>query len=352
VIRFGRGELRISARGLRSAGRAFLLSSPAVLRVHGESIRAALPRRGRVEIAFDDGETSKSLETLRGVLDDALAAGLRRDDFIVAAGGGTVTDLAGFAAAVLLRGIAWYAVPTTLLGMADAAIGGKTGVDHPAGKNLVGAFHPPQGVLIDPDFLSTLPPRRFREGVVEIYKTLLIGSGEAARKMAGRLEAIAGSRDADPFLEEAIRVKSAIVERDPRERGERRVLNFGHTFGHAIEAAGGFSRWSHGEAVAIGAAAALRLSASLAGFPEETAAALARELVAFAGGVGALPKWDGRTEEFLSRDKKNTAAGRLMIPRRLGSSRGAGSDGGSMERGPCLASRGLIPLPFGPPDAL
>ena len=314
MIRFGRGELE----GLGSAfpfpaGRAFLLSSPAVLGFHGERIRAALSGRAAVEIVFEDGETAKTLETLRGVLDAALAAGIRRDDFVVAAGGGTVTDLAGFAAAILLRGIAWYALPTTLLGMADAAIGGKTAVDHPAGKNMVGAFHPPAGVLIDPDLLSTLPPRRFREGVVEIFKTLLVGSGEAARRMAGRLEGIAGSGDADEYLEEAIRVKSAVVERDPRERGERRALNFGHTLGHAIEAAGGFSRWSHGEAVAIGAAAALRLSASLCGFSPPAAGAIARELVAFAGGGPALPAWSGEIEGFLSRDKKNTAAGAVAI---------------------------------------
>jgi 3-dehydroquinate synthetase len=314
VIRFGRGELE----GLGSAfpfppGRAFLLSSPAVLRFHGERIRAALSGRAAAEIVFEDGETSKTLETLRRVLDAALAAGIRRDDYVVAAGGGTVTDLAGFAAAILLRGISWYALPTTLLGMADAAIGGKTAVDHPAGKNLVGAFHPPAGVLIDPVFLSTLPPRRFREGVVEIFKTLLVGSAEAAKRMAGALESIAGSRDPGGYLEEAIRVKSAVVERDPRERGERRALNFGHTLGHAIEAAGGFDRWSHGEAVAIGAAAALRLSASLAGFPAPAAGAVARELVAFAGGAPALPAWSDEIERFLSRDKKNTAAGAVAV---------------------------------------
>jgi 3-dehydroquinate synthetase len=314
VIRFGRGELeRLGSAFPFPAGRAFLLSSPAVLGFHGERIRAALSGRAAVEIVFEDGETSKTLETLRTVLDAALAAGIRRDDFVVAAGGGTVTDLAGFAAAVLLRGVAWYAIPTTLLGMADAAIGGKTAVDHPAGKNLVGAFHPPAGVLIDPVFLSTLPPRRFREGVVEIFKTLLVGSAEAARRMAGGLESIAGSRDAGGYLEEAIRVKSAVVERDPRERGERRALNFGHTLGHAIEAAGEFSRWSHGEAVAIGAAAALRLSASLAGFPARAASDLARELVAFAGGGPALPVWSGEIGRFLSRDKKNTAAGAVAV---------------------------------------
>jgi len=314
VIVFGRGRLRELGSAFRfPGGRAIFVSSQAVLRHHGDALRGALPSRVLLEIAIDDAGGAKSLETLRTLFDRALDAGIRRDDFVVAAGGGTVTDLAGFGAAVLLRGVAWYAVPTTLLGMADAAIGGKTGVDHPAGKNLIGAFHLPQGILVDPELAATLPPRRFRDGVVEIYKTLLVGSEGAARKMAGRLEGIAEARDADAFLEEAVRVKSGIVERDPRETGERRVLNFGHTLGHSIEAAGGFGRWSHGEAVAIGAAAALRLSATLAGFPEGTAAELGRELVAFAGGHRALPEWSAAIDEFLSRDKKNTAAGRAAI---------------------------------------
>ena len=311
---FGRGRLGELGSAFRfPPGRAVFVSSPEILRYHGDALRAALPPRERIEIAIEDAEGAKTLDTLRTLFDRALAAGLRRDDFVIAAGGGTVTDLAGFAAAVLLRGIAWYAVPTTLLGMADAAIGGKTGVDHPAGKNLIGAFHSPAGVLVDPGLAATLSPRRFRDGVVEIYKTLLVGSADAARKMAGRLGPIAEARAADAFLEEAVRVKTRIVERDPRETGERRVLNFGHTLGHAIEAAGGFGRWSHGEAVAVGAAAALRLSAARAGFPAETAAGLARELVELAGGDRALPEWSDAIEGFLARDKKNTAGGRAAI---------------------------------------
>ncbi|HET7453328.1 MAG TPA: 3-dehydroquinate synthase family protein, partial [Thermoanaerobaculia bacterium] len=263
--------------------------------------------RAVVEIEVADGESAKTLDALRGILDAAIGAGVRRDDAIVALGGGTVTDVAGFAAAILLRGIAWYAVPTTLLGMADAAIGGKTAVDHPVAKNLIGAFHFPSGVLVDPDLLATLPARRFREGLVEIFKAVLVGNGALARAMAGRLEEIAADRGVDRYLEGAIAVKRQIVERDPREGGERKFLNFGHTLGHAIEASEGFGGWSHGEAVAAGMAAALRISAAREGFPEGDAGEIAAELVRFAG--RPEPAWTGSLERALVRDKKAGAEG-------------------------------------------
>jgi len=308
AVRFGRGALAELASAFPfPPGRVFLVSSPAVSAFHGAAARRALAGREIVEIAVEDGESAKTLETLRTVLDAAIAAGVRRDDAVVALGGGTVTDVAGFAAAILLRGIAWYAVPTTLLGMADAAIGGKTAVDHPLGKNLIGAFHLPAGVLVDPDLLETLPPRRFREGIVEIFKALLVGSGEAAKTMAGRLDALAEGRAIDRHLAEAIRVKREIVARDPREGGERRVLNFGHTLGHAIEAGAGYREWSHGEAVAVGMAAALRLSAETEGFPASEAGALASELVRFAG--RPAPAWTSALESAMLRDKKGKAEG-------------------------------------------
>jgi len=309
-VRFGRGALAGFAAAFRfPPGRAFLVSSPTVLRLHGDSIRAALAQREVVEIAISDGEPAKTMENLGSILDRAIEAGIRRDDYIVAAGGGVVTDIAGFAAAILLRGVAWFAVPTTLLGMADASIGGKTAVDHPLGKNLIGAFHFPEGVLVDPELLATLTAHRFREGLVEIYKTLLVGEGSAARRMAGRLESLAETRDVDGFLESAIRIKQDIVARDPRETGERRILNFGHTLGHAIEAAGAYERWSHGDAVAIGMAAALTISAQREGFSSETATALASELVAFSGEKATLPPWTDALEQGLLRDKKSTVSG-------------------------------------------
>ncbi len=293
------------------AGRAFLVASHEVLRLHGETLRRALHSRSLAEIAVPDGESAKSWETLRRVTDAAIDAGIRRDDFVVGFGGGAVTDLAGFAAAILLRGVRWFAVPTTLLGMADAAIGGKTAIDHPKGKNLLGAFHPPSGVFLDPDLLATLPDREIRSGIAEVFKAALVGDADAAREMGGRLEAIARTRAVDRFLQAAVAVKEALVARDPRDDGDRRFLNFGHTLGHALEQWSGYERFTHGECVCVGMAAALDLSALRAGFPAEEAETLGRELLAFAGPeiAAALdPEAPGLWEAF-ARDKKFSSAG-------------------------------------------
>ena len=281
---YGSGEIgRLGAAFPFPAGRGFLVSSPTVLRHHGEAARRALSGRIGREIAIDDREAAKTFATLERIVDEAVEAGVRRDDFVVALGGGVVTDVAGFAAAILLRGIAWYAVPTTLLGMADAAIGGKTAIDHRGGKNLVGAFHPAHGVLVDPALLTTLSDREYRSGLSEVYKAALIADRASASRLAGCLEEVASSRAAEEFLPMAIRVKQEIVSRDPREDGPRRLLNFGHTLGHAVEAFGRYERFTHGEAVAIGMAAAIALSADRAGFPAREARRLSCELVAFAG---------------------------------------------------------------------
>ncbi len=296
-------------------GRAFLVSSHAVLRLHGEAVRRALRGRSLAEIAVPDGESAKSWETLRRVTDAAIEGGIRRDDFVVGFGGGAVTDLAGFAAAILLRGVRWYAIPTTLLGMADAAIGGKTAIDHPKGKNLLGAFHPPAGVFLDPALLATLPDRQVRSGLAEVFKAALVGDADAARAMAGRLETIARSRDVDRYLRAAVAVKEALVARDPRDDGDRRFLNFGHTLGHALEQWSGYERFTHGECICVGMAAALDLSARRAGFPETEAETLGRELLAFAGPeiTAAIdPGAPGLWEAF-ARDKKFSSAGRPAV---------------------------------------
>jgi 3-dehydroquinate synthetase len=314
-LRFGRGGLAEFAGSFEyPGGRAFLVTSEEVARVHGAAIRGAIGSRLLAEIRIDDREEKKTLAAVASILDRAVEAGLRRDDFVVAFGGGVVSDVAGFAAAVLLRGIQWYAVPTTLLAMADASIGGKTAVDHPAGKNLIGAFHSPSGVLIDPDLLDTLPDRQFRSGLVEIYKALLVGDAKGAEAFLGGLEAAARSRDADAPLLAAIRVKEAIVGRDPLERGERRVLNFGHTLGHAIEAFGGYRRFTHGEAVAVGMAVAGVLSAERAGLDAALASEIRRELAAFAKDAveGADPA-SPAILRALDLDKKASSRGRAAV---------------------------------------
>jgi len=208
------------------------------------------------------GEDAKDFAHWRGLLDGFVLSRLDRHAVVIAVGGGTVLDLAGFAAAVYLRGVRWIAVPTTLLAQVDAAHGGKTGIDHPAAKNLVGAFHEPAAIVVDPDYLASLPPRQVRGGLAEVIKHGIIGD-------PGLLEVV-GRDDPASFVERAARVKLAIVERDPLEHDERRLLNLGHTLGHAFERASGYA-FHHGEAVALGLRAACRIAEHHCGFGDRAA---------------------------------------------------------------------------------
>jgi 3-dehydroquinate synthase len=304
------GLLEQAGQRLFSPSGRFVLVSCAAARAAADTVRRVLDGRLLADIPLDDREEAKSLAGVLGIADRALAAGLRRDDAVVAVGGGVVSDVAGFAAAILLRGVAWNAIPTTSGAMADAAIGGKTGVDHPAGKNLLGAFHPPRVVLIDPRALVTLPDRDFRAGLVEAFKAAWIADAPLAARAAASLERIL-AREESPLLDllaGAARVKAAIVASDPREGGRRRLLNFGHTLGHALEAAGGYRTLRHGEAVAWGIAAALEISRRRCGLTEPDAAAV-REVLSRLGPFPE-PVRDGATLlPFLERDKKSTAQG-------------------------------------------
>jgi 3-dehydroquinate synthase len=263
-----------------------------------------------LDLEIDDSEEAKTLEVVGSIADRALRAGIRRDDAFVAIGGGVVTDVVGFAAAILLRGVAWNAVPTTVAGMADAAIGGKTGVDHRLGKNLLGAFHPPRVVLVDPSAAATLTARDYRSGLVEAFKGLWIADEALSAQAESRLEALL-DRDEEALagaVSGAVRVKARIVESDPFERGPRRILNFGHTLGHAFEAAGEFRTLRHGEAVAWGIAAALDVSRRRAGLLEADARRVRRVLAA----LGPFPEPVRAPETLaplLARDKKATARG-------------------------------------------
>ena len=232
------------------------------------------------------------------------------DDALVAVGGGVVSDVAGFAAAIVLRGVAWNAVPTTTGAMADAAIGGKTGVDTPAGKNLLGAFHPPRIVLIDPGTLETLPDRDFRAGLVEAFKAAWICDAALADRAEAALSRTL-SHDQETLLDliaGAVQVKASIVSEDLREGDRRRLLNFGHTLGHAFEAAGQYRALRHGEAVAWGIAAALEISAARAGLSSSDAARVCGVLAR----LGPFPDPERAPrvlEPYLRRDKKSTAKG-------------------------------------------
>jgi 3-dehydroquinate synthase len=234
-------------------GAAAIVTNETLAALYADLLARALP--GAAVIAVPDGEAYKTLDTMARIYDGLVAAGLDRRGTVLAFGGGVVGDMAGFAAATYLRGVRLVQMPTSLLAMVDSSVGGKVGVDLPQGKNLVGAFKQPAAVLIDPLLLATLPARERRCGMAEIIKHGLIAD-------AGLLEWIA--RDATPendaaLIGRAVRVKIAVVQRDPYEQGERAHLNLGHTFGHAIETVSGYAI-AHGEAVAIGLVAAAHLS--------------------------------------------------------------------------------------------
>jgi 3-dehydroquinate synthetase len=225
--------------------RCALVSDPNVLGIHGMDAQLALGPRLRETHELPPGEEAKTVAALDRLWQDLR---LDRTGTIVALGGGCTTDAAGFAAATYLRGLAWAAVPTSLVAQVDAAIGGKTAIDLPQGKNLVGAFHWPARTVIDPALLATLPEAQRQEGLAEVVKTGLL-AGEPLWELAD-----------DELVRRCAAFKAAVCLRDPRDEGERKLLNLGHTFAHALEAAANYERLTHGRAVALGLRAALRLS--------------------------------------------------------------------------------------------
>jgi 3-dehydroquinate synthase len=246
----------------RIGARRLVVSNPVVWRIHGDRIGSAI---GPHElILVPDGERHKHLASVSLIYDALVRAEADRGSIVVAVGGGVIGDMAGFAAATYLRGIGFVQVPTTLLAQVDASIGGKVGVNLAAGKNLVGAFHPPRLVVTDPALLETLPRREYRAGLYEIIKYGMACS----RDLFGRLQELApalAEPDAPrlaPIIAECCRIKAAIVSADEREAGPRRLLNFGHTAGHAVEALTDYERFRHGEAVAWGMLVAARVAAA------------------------------------------------------------------------------------------
>lgn len=249
-------------------GRLAVVVDENVGRLHGERIRKALANRDHALFTLPSGEVHKTLATASTVYDWLADLRLERREVMVAIGGGVTGDLVGFVAATWRRGLGFIQVPTTLLSQVDASVGGKVAVDHPSGKNLIGAFHQPLAVLADTGFFSTLPDRERASGLAEVVKTALL-AGKPLLSLVERHfeELLSTSSDAmGEVVAQCVAYKAGVVQRDPRERGERAVLNFGHTIGHALETVGGYERLLHGEAVAHGMVAALRLS----GFPEDS----------------------------------------------------------------------------------
>ena len=267
-----------------------------------------------VEIVLADGEQTKSWETLNRVFDAMLAARLGRDTLIVALGGGVIGDLAGFAAAIYQRGVAFVQVPTTLLAQVDSSVGGKTAINHPAGKNMIGAFHQPRAVISDVATLDTLPARELRAGIAEVIKHGLALDADFFSWLETNLDRLLKKDRA--ALVHAVRksceLKARIVAEDEKETGTRALLNFGHTFGHAIEAGTGYGTWLHGEAVAAGMVMAAELSL-LMGHLKKTDVGRVRALLERAGlpvaGPALAPE---RLIELMALDKK-AAKGRTRF---------------------------------------
>jgi 3-dehydroquinate synthase len=298
--------------------RRFVVSNPLVWRLHGSRLAAA----GLTDpILLPDGERFKQLQTVARVFDALVRANADRASAIVTLGGGVIGDMAGFAAASYLRGLPLVHVPTTLLAQVDSALGGKVGVNHPLGKNLIGAFHQPHAVIIDLSVLTTLPRREFRAGLYEVIKYGMTSSPTLFDRVARQRNAIFAK---DPavlmaIVSESCQIKADIVAADERESGPRRILNFGHTAGHALEAVTKYRRYRHGEAVAYGMLVAAELAVHRGALTERDRAALADLIAA----LGPLPPIADvpvdQTLDAMKHDKK-MMAGRLhfVLPTAVG----------------------------------
>ncbi len=324
-VRVSHGLLERAGPILRSARtpkQVLVVTDRTVERLHAPRFLSSLRRAGfdpRV-IAIQPGERSKTPERVRSLCDRWAEWRVGRSGVVLALGGGVVSDVAGFAAASYARGLDWYVFPTTLLAQADASIGGKVGVNLRHGKNLLGAFHHPRGVFSDPLALRTLAPRAFRSGLAEIVKMGVIRRPAILRRL--RRSGADPDRGAVPLIRAAAKEKAWYVSRDPEDRGIRRELNFGHTVGHELEAALGYGRITHGEAVSIGMVAALRMSVRHAGLDPEEARSV-EELLRALGLPTRL--WRAPRAAFwsaLERDKKRGRSGfRMVLSPGLGSAK-------------------------------
>ena len=314
-IVIGRGALAAlgtRAAALKPGARAAIVTDDTVAGLHLAATEAALAAAAipSSRITVPPGEASKSFARFEDVCEALVAARIERGDMVVALGGGVVGDLAGFVAATVRRGLDCIQVPTTLLAQVDSSVGGKTAIDSRHGKNLIGAFHQPILVVADTAVLDTLPPREFRSGYAEVAKYGLLGDAAFFAWLDANVkEVFAGGPAREHAIATSCRMKADIVARDERESGDRALLNLGHTFGHAFEAAAGFSeRLLHGEAVALGMALAAEFSVRIGALPPSASERVRRHLAAAGlpvdcGGVEELPDAD-RLMELIAQDKK------------------------------------------------
>jgi 3-dehydroquinate synthase len=309
-ILIGPGLLQSQAawQGLPRATEAVVVSNPTVHALHGAAFERQLaahyPRTSRV--LLPDGEEHKAWPALQSIYDHLLASGADRKTVLFALGGGVVGDITGFAAATYMRGVPYVQVPTTLLAQVDSSVGGKTAINHPLGKNMIGAFYQPERVLADLDTLATLPDRELAAGLAEVIKYGPIADAAFLGWLEEHIDALRAREPAALMhaISRSCEIKAEVVGSDERESGQRAILNFGHTFGHAIEAGLGYGQWLHGEAVGCGMLLAARLSAAL-GLVEPAFVARLTALVQRAGLPTAAPRMPAaRWLELMRLDKK------------------------------------------------
>jgi len=325
-IGIGHGNLTALGERLKSLGfskKLALICNPTIGPLYGEAVSGSLRDAGFEPVYSEmrDGEDFKNLETCARLWDGLLKARLDRKSPVVALGGGVVGDVAGFIAATYMRGIPLIQVPTTLLAQVDSSVGGKTGIDHPEGKNLIGAFHQPRLVWIDTAVLDTLPVRELRCGLAEVIKYGVIADADFFAFLEREMEALLRlePQTMGRVVRRCCEIKADVVARDEREGGLRAILNFGHTVGHSVEAEMGYRDLKHGEGVALGMVAETRLAVRLGVTPEETLTRLIALLKA-AGLPVCLPRIDtGRLLHIMTVDKKTQSGQiRVVLPDRIG----------------------------------
>jgi 3-dehydroquinate synthase len=318
-----RGIIRRLAEYLPTrAGKIFVVTTEDVRRLHGEKFKGPFAGKSPEVLIFPGGETNKRLSAVESLAEQMLDRGADRSSMVIGFGGGIVTDVSGFLAAIFMRGIPVLQVPTTLLAQVDAGTGGKTGVNLVSGKNLIGSFHHPTAVLIDPDVLSTLPPREYRAGLFEVIKCGVIRDRNLFDLLDHQRDEVLALKPGvtDQLIAAAVNIKADVVTADEREGDLRRILNFGHTIGHAIEAETGYVRLLHGEAIAWGMLAATRLAELTGNLKGTDADRIARVITSY----GPLPAIsDLQPDRLLARlwhDKK-TMQGKIhfVLPTGIGS---------------------------------
>lgn len=312
AIEIGAGQLELTGclTPFIAGPDALLVSNETVAPLYAERVEQAIGARAVTRHIMPDGEQQKTLRQVETIYDSLVAMRANRDTTIVAVGGGVVGDMAGFAAATYQRGVRFVQVPTTLLAQVDSSVGGKTGVNLVAGKNLVGAFHQPAHVLIDIDTLATLADREFIAGLAEVIKYGLVYDGEFFTWLETNIELL-NQRDPDALvlaISRSCEIKAAVVAADEREGGQRALLNLGHTFGHAIEKVAGYGVWLHGEAVAAG----MVMAALASGLSEPVIERIEALLLAAGLPVAPPPLGTGPLREAMQLDKK-VRAGRVRL---------------------------------------